>query len=354
MSNKMIILHDFDGTPYYKALEENWEIEYLVTRPFRFLIRDLVKKKKISKCTLLSIKFFFTIPFRKNSTIMIAMAPFNWRFFIYSILLKNNYCIYHSSWPDWNGNVPFEYLFFNKIFKKFWLNYLPRYKFIVGVTKACKISIECFVRNDAVTVNQIYHVVDCDIISDLKFNEKWEASKGGKFNIAFLGRLDKSKGIDTFIKISEKADSKKKFYVAGDGDNKKTVEKCADERSNFIYKGYISNRENVKAYLEGMHFLILPSVRKPNWQELFGVVIIEAMSQGVIVLTTDHVGPREIISDGHNGFILKEEFFISSALKFFTFDSGDLKDIAKNAILDSSKYSMETIIKEWDAVFNHE
>jgi glycosyltransferase involved in cell wall biosynthesis len=41
--------------------------------------------------------------------------------------------------------------------------------------------------------------------------------------------------------------------------------------------------------------LLLPSLRTDGWEELFGMVIIEAMACGVVPITTDHVGPREIL-----------------------------------------------------------
>jgi len=44
-------------------------------------------------------------------------------------------------------------------------------------------------------------------------------------------------------------------------------------------------------------------------EELFGISIIEGMACGCVPLTTDHSGPKEIITSGINGFISKEHSY---------------------------------------------
>ena len=354
MSNKLIVLHDFDGKPYYKALEKSWDIEYLVSRPFRFLIRDIIKYRKISNTTIHSLKFLFLMPFCKNKKIIIAMAPFNWRFVLYSLLVKNNFCLYHNSWPEWDSITPFEYTVLVKgILKRIWFRRLKKFNAIVGVTNSCQDSIEKFLQD--IKVNQIYHVVDCTKIDQLCFERKWDIDLTCQsLNIAFLGRLNKQKGIDKFIDISKKMKGNYRYFVAGAGAEEELVKRNDNESSNFTYIGYISNRIEIKKYLEGMHFLILPSIRQVDWQELFGVAIIEAMSQGVIVLTTDHVGPKEIISHGKDGYIFSEASFCNSAMEVLQYELSSLKSIAENGILRSNNFSLVKITADWDAVINHE
>ena len=83
---KVIVLHDFDGKPYFKALEQVADVVYLNTRPFRFMLRDLLKYRKIQRETLNSLLFLFKLPFVRQQTILLGMAPFNIRLLIYSFL----------------------------------------------------------------------------------------------------------------------------------------------------------------------------------------------------------------------------------------------------------------------------
>jgi glycosyltransferase involved in cell wall biosynthesis len=87
----------------------------------------------------------------------------------------------------------------------------------------------------------------------------------------------------------------------------------------------------------------LPSKRLPDWEELFGLVIVEAISQGVIVLTTDHVGPIEIITDGKDSFYCGESIFVEN----FFLNSEKYKLIASNAIAKSQQFNMNLIGNKW-------
>ncbi|MCL4508951.1 MAG: glycosyltransferase family 4 protein [Chloroflexi bacterium] len=42
----------------------------------------------------------------------------------------------------------------------------------------------------------------------------------------------------------------------------------------------------------------------PSWQEPFGLVVIEAMAAGKVVIATNVGGPSEVIRDGETGFLI--------------------------------------------------
>ena len=113
MSN-VIVLHDFDGSLYFKGLSHVAGVKYynlqpstFNLQPFRFLIRDIFKFKKIQKNTFESLLFFFSLFFKKDNTIIIGTAPFNFRFVVYaSILSIRNSVFLHTSWPFWNESPP--------------------------------------------------------------------------------------------------------------------------------------------------------------------------------------------------------------------------------------------------------
>ncbi|QTH72547.1 hypothetical protein [Pseudoalteromonas xiamenensis] len=133
--SKIYILHDFDGRPYYKAVEKSHDIQYLNTRPFRFAIRDLVKNKKLTKDTINSLLFLFKMPFLGGENIILAMAPFNFRVIFYGMLSYRNRVHYHTSWPFWHGHVPFEYPRpVRKLLQKIWMNLLNSFESRIAVT----------------------------------------------------------------------------------------------------------------------------------------------------------------------------------------------------------------------------
>jgi L-malate glycosyltransferase len=62
---------------------------------------------------------------------------------------------------------------------------------------------------------------------------------------------------------------------------------------------WLGEREDVPALVRALDVLLLPS-----WEEPFGRAVLEAMALEVPVLATDVGGPREIIADGREGFLL--------------------------------------------------
>jgi L-malate glycosyltransferase len=62
---------------------------------------------------------------------------------------------------------------------------------------------------------------------------------------------------------------------------------------------WLGEREDVPELMRALDVLLLPS-----WEEPFGRALIEAMALGVPVMATDVGGPREIIEDGREGWLL--------------------------------------------------
>ena len=71
--------------------------------------------------------------------------------------------------------------------------------------------------------------------------------------------------------------------------------------------------------------LVAPSI----WYETFGFTVLEALSYGVPVIVSDHVGAKDIIGD--NGVIVK---------------AGDVSEL-KNAIDIQKKHIRKIKVKSW-------
>jgi glycosyltransferase involved in cell wall biosynthesis len=62
---------------------------------------------------------------------------------------------------------------------------------------------------------------------------------------------------------------------------------------------WLGERDDVPQIIRALDVLLLPS-----WEEPFGRAVIEAMALGVPVVATDVGGPREIVQDGRQGFLV--------------------------------------------------
>ena len=117
-----------------------------------------------------------------------------------------------------------------------------------------------------------------------------------KNSFIYLGRLLPQKGIEEMLRFFEK----NKHYtlsIIGQGKLSSKVSQASQKNSNITYKPFIANIGKVINEIGTHEFMLLNSKKTKKWEELFGLVVIEAMSQGTIPVAADHSGPKEIINN---------------------------------------------------------
>jgi len=95
--------------------------------------------------------------------------------------------------------------------------------------------------------------------------------------------------------------------------------------------------------------LILPSRKFKNWEELFGIVIIEAMATGIPVIASNCIGPKEIIENGKDGILFKKEDFngLINSIMLLKNNEKLRKKLVKNANKKIvGKYIIEIVSKK--------
>jgi glycosyltransferase involved in cell wall biosynthesis len=127
--------------------------------------------------------------------------------------------------------------------------------------------------------------------------------------LLFLSNFLKSKGIEEFLEVCSilrKKNCKLSIYLCGSysEDYKKAVllEKIQSLGLNQFVK-FIGpvNEVQKKQTLANVDYLIFPS-----YKESFGNVIIEAMSSGVFVITSNTTSAKFILDNGRSGVVLEE------------------------------------------------
>ncbi len=113
--------------------------------------------------------------------------------------------------------------------------------------------------------------------------------------ICALGRMVQKKGFDVLIKAIKKVTEQGLdiiLYLGGDGPERvKLQQLCSDlgVDKKVIFTGWV---DNVCNFLRDATLFVLPSFDEP-----FGIVVLEAMSQGKAIISTPTQGPREILDD---------------------------------------------------------
>ncbi len=124
--------------------------------------------------------------------------------------------------------------------------------------------------------------------------------------VAYVGRIDKDKGVIDFIRALPLLQSSKgnmQFMIVGDGPLTNDIKKFARE-NNLLdaveFVGWISPNK-VPQYLNKIKLLVLPSYR-----EGLPRIVLEAMACDTPVLATLVGGLPSIIKDEETGFVLKD------------------------------------------------
>jgi glycosyltransferase involved in cell wall biosynthesis len=126
------------------------------------------------------------------------------------------------------------------------------------------------------------------------------------FKFIFVGRIEEGKGLD--LAISALVEFHKKypempfhFDIYGQED-KTYLLKCKNLSKSIIDKiSFHGNVQNRNTMYDKASVLLMPT----RVRETFGLVIIEAMAQGCVVIATDAYGPSEIIDDKKNGLLFE-------------------------------------------------
>jgi len=123
------------------------------------------------------------------------------------------------------------------------------------------------------------------------------ARAGGKLKVLFVGGLGQRKGLSYLIKAIEMLGSSVELTLVG----MKTVENCAPLNAALQRHRWIPTLPHGEVLREMSRHDVFVF---PSLFEGFGLVILEAMSQGLPVIATEHTAGPDLIEEGQSGFIV--------------------------------------------------
>jgi colanic acid/amylovoran biosynthesis glycosyltransferase len=134
----------------------------------------------------------------------------------------------------------------------------------------------------------------------------------GAVEIVTPARLVEKKGLEYAIRAVAKLVAKYplvQYRIAGDGPLRNHLQHVIDSlklNSRIHLLGW-QTQEQVVELLRNADILLAPSVTAADGdQEGTPTVLIEALAQGLPVITTEHSGIPEIVRDGESGFLVPE------------------------------------------------
>lgn len=146
-------------------------------------------------------------------------------------------------------------------------------------------------------------------------------------SFTFISRIMKEKGIDQYLEAAKYIRHRypnTEFHVCGfcEQDYEQELKELANQKI-IIYHGMV---RDVKSILQSIHCTIHPTY----YPEGLSNVLLESSATGRPIITTDRSGCREVIDDGVNGYIVKQqdsEDLIKQIEKFLSLSWEERRDM---------------------------
>ncbi|MFD2937242.1 glycosyltransferase [Spirosoma flavum] len=234
-------------------------------------------------------------------------------------------------------------LYQNIIISRFFYNFVFKDAEVIVLSKFLYDDIKCFVSKSKI------HICPNGVFDHCKNIARLEINNSRKFKITtpkilFLSNLIETKGVFVLLEalaiLNQKGINFKCSFVGGESDisaskfyqfrNKLGLKDCVS------YLGQKIGIEKHKIFLESDIFVLPTYYHK----ECFPLVLLEAMSYSLPLISTPEGGNRDIIDDGVNGFLVAHNQVDLLASKLETL----IKDVFlrdKMIVASRKKYEQE-------------
>lgn len=165
------------------------------------------------------------------------------------------------------------------------------------------------------------------------------------FDVLFVGRFVKEKGIGELLAAAKYFNKGVRLYIVGDGPMKNTVLK-KKKNKNIIYLGLVDNAQ-MPVYYSAADVVVVPS-----YEETLGRVGMEALACGTPVVATNAGGIGEVISKKVGILFSLSPKNIAGAINKLKTDKKLYRSMQENArkhvLRDYSPKNVDVFIKEYD------
>ncbi len=170
--------------------------------------------------------------------------------------------------------------------------------------------------------------------------------------IGFMGRLEPIKGCDILIKALAELKSqgvKLKCIIAGEGSEKENLIKLIKNLDLFKEVkmiGWVLGDQKQK-FFDGIDIFCLPS-----HEETFSIVMLEALANSKLVISSKTTGPQEIIgkSGGAIFFNKLDHLDLAKKIKHTLLGKSNVEENISNGYEVAKTYSLKKVAKDLDSM----
>lgn len=173
------------------------------------------------------------------------------------------------------------------------------------------------------------------------------------YNILFVGQFIHRKGVDTLLDAVERLPRDIGVYLVGGEPQEEYLQKVREGKlTNVIFLPFMQE-SCLKEYYKAADLFVLPTR-----EDIWGLVINEALGNGVEVITTDKcVAGMEMIQDGVNGRIVPaddSESLTKAILEELHLPKEEKERRREEALKVAAQYTIERMVeshlKAWESI----
>lgn len=167
--------------------------------------------------------------------------------------------------------------------------------------------------------------------------------------IFFCGRHEERKGLDVLIEAMGEMGPDVRLWVASNGPDTERLMAQTSGDSRIEWLGRLSDEEKI-ARLKGADVFCAPSLRG----ESFGVVLIEAMAAGTVIVASSLDGYRNVATDDVDALLVPpgEAGTLAAALRRVLADRPLVDRLVAAGAARAEDFSMTTLAQRYAAIYH--
>ena len=328
------------GEPAY-ALDDGVAVTYLTdTAPNREAVKAAVKGRNIIKIVKEGL-YAAKVLHLKKSTMKKRIKAVHEGVIIAT---RNDHAVLLSKYGNKGvkkiAQLHHDHQFDKKLLKDFREHYSNIDQFVL-LTESVKEEIAQVMKDN--------HHTELTVIPNFLPDLKQDTSAEKKKQVIAVGRLHEVKGFLRLLDLWKEAgvDEHIVLKIVGDGEQFKEIEakiKGLGLEGRVILTGALEHSQVMEEMRASLLYVMT------SYTEAFPYVLIEAMSAGLPIISYDvRVGPRAIVTDGENGFLIedgnKKEFGIK--MKALLEDELLRAKMERSSLKKAKHFSEDAVIPKW-------
>lgn len=162
--------------------------------------------------------------------------------------------------------------------------------------------------------------------------------------IISVGQFIHRKGYDILLKSCENLDKNIGIYIIGGNPTEEYLKLKENLNLTNVHFINFKTKEEIKKYYKAADLFVLPTR-----EDIWGLVINEAMGHGLPIITTDKcIAGLELVKDYENGFIVPVENsdLLQKNIEKILKDESLCNKLSKSSLEKIKKYTIENMVRE--------